>query len=301
MKIIFLALAGISFLAITATARCSENSALIQYHSFSAALNEKSDTLRRKYFYKYDLELKKDEVALIKYASLEYAVSIYARSTSGDTLGSIEIPKYYSDKGSHLAFLFKPADSGHFQILFTSKDSLEKGKFTVDYAIFNSSESAFDDNWEFCRKLDYIMQHSATDFQFIAGDNSKDFSLTNTRNTDVYLVTPSVCEIEYFTSDVYVCGILEKINLEKCHQKMKELDYEIKQCLSPSWKITEMKREDVRPLYRERFEKETDYILTGLAKGDMNEYHRDRNITYVVRLLVEKDLLSGYDLKIIIE
>jgi hypothetical protein len=102
----------------------SGNPALIQYHSFSSQLDSKSDTLRRKYFQIHEMNLQPDEMVLIKYISFNFAVSLYVRSASGDTVGSVEIPKYYSDKGSHLAYLFKQEKGGRYQFLFTSKDSL---------------------------------------------------------------------------------------------------------------------------------------------------------------------------------
>ncbi len=296
-KIVLLFSLAIFFLSTNASA----NDAIIQYHSFSGELNEKSDTLHRKFFYKHTIDLQKGEMVLVKCSSRDYAVSLCVRSSSGDTLGGVEIPKYYNDKGSYLSYLFKPAGSGKYQLLFTSKDSLEKGKFAVQYATFNTDQFPFDDNGEFCYKLDYMMQQSASDFQFVVHDEVKEFSLTHTRTTDYYLVTPSKCEIEYFTSDVYICTLFERLDLEKCIQKMKEMDYEIKKCLTPEWKISEMKRDDVRPMFRERFEKEYDYVLPGNAVGDMNVFHRDRSIKYSVRLLIEKDLASGYDLRIILE
>lgn len=278
-----------------------QNKPIIQYHSFSGELNEKTDTLHRKYIYKFNLDVQKGEMVLVKSSSLDFAVSLCVRNSAGDTLGGVEIPKYYHEKGSYLSYLFKPAAEGKYQLLFTSKDSYEKGKFTVNYAGFNPDQTPFDDNAELCEKLMYMIQHSGTDFQFVVKGETKDFSLTHTRTTDYYLVTPSKCEIEYFTSDAYVCTMLEQVNLEKCIQTMKETDYEIKHCLTPAWKISELKRDDVRPMYKERFEKEYDYVLPGLAAGDMNEFHRDRSFNYSIRLLIEKDLVSGYDLKIILE
>lgn len=275
--------------------------AIVSYRSFNSQLNDKSDTLHRKYFYKVDQQLKKDEMALVKYSSPDYAVSVYVRSSSGDTLGKVEIPKYYHEKGSYLTYLFKPADDGQYQFLFTSKDSMETGKYTVHFAFFNSSENSFDDNWEFCQKLDYLIQHSATDFQFITGEPAKGFSLTNTRTTDYYLETPSKCEIEYFTGDVYVCTILEKINLEKCIQKMKEMDFEIKRCITPEWKLSEKKIDDVSEINKPRFEKEQDYKLFGRPVDDHNDFHEKNNLKYSVRFLIEKDLVSGYDFMIILE
>jgi hypothetical protein len=279
----------------------SGNPPLVQYHSFSGQLDSKSDTLRRKYFHIEELNLQADEMMLVKYSSLDYAVSLYVRGSSGDTLGSVDIPKYYSDKGSHLTYLFKQSKGGRFQLLLTSKDSLETGKFTVHLASFNTSSNPFDDNWEFCQKLDYLLQQSPTDFQFVTGEKAKGFSLTNTRNTDLYLVTPSTCEIEYFTSDVYVCTLLQNMNLEKCIQKMKEMDYEIKQCLSPEWKISEKRRDDVTEINRARFEKELDYKLPGRSPDDHNEFHEKANLKSSVRLLIEKNLSGDYDLKIILE
>jgi hypothetical protein len=301
MKKIFNLLILNLFLFCNGFAQSSGNAAIVRYYSFNSQLNEQSDTLKRKFIYKYELELQKDEKVLVKYVSPDYAVSLYVRSKTGDTLGSIDIPKYFTDKGSHLTYLFKPATGGRYELLFTSKDSLEKGKFTFHLAFFNASQNPYDDNWEFCQRLDYLLQHSATDFQFITGEKAKGVSLTNTRMTDYYLETPSECEIEYFTGNVYVCTILEKMNLEKCIQKMKEMDYEIKKCLTPEWKKYEKRLEDVKEMNRERFEKELDYKLFGKPADDHNEFHEANNLKYSVRFLIEKDLASGYDFKIILE
>ncbi len=282
-------------------AQSSGNGALVQYKSFNSQLNEKSDTLHRKYFYTYDIEIQKDEQVLIKYVSPEYAVALFVRNAKRDTVGEVAIPKYFTDKGSHLTYLFKPEAAGKYQFLFTSKDSVEKGPYTIHLATFNPVQNSFDDSWEFCQKLDYLVQQSATDFQFVTKGVAKGFSLTNTRTTDYYLEQVSKCEIEYFTSDVYVCTILENINLEKCIQKMKEMDYEIKKCLTPEWKISEKRPEDVTEMNRERFQKELDYKLVGKPADDHNEYHEKYNLKYSVRFLIEKNLAGGNDLKIILE
>jgi len=274
---------------------------LIHYHTLTSQLTSKSDTLKRKYLQKYEMDLEKGDMLLVKYSSPEYAVSVYMRNSKGDTLGSVPIPRYYNDKGSYLTYLFKPADGGHYNLLLTSKDSLETGKFVAHFAVFNPTKNEFNADAEFCERLDYILQQSATDFWFIAGENSKDFSLTNTRITDYYLWTPSKCLIEHFTNDVYVCTILENINLETCNQKMKEINYEIKQCTNPQWKITEKRREDVSEMNRARFEKELDYQLTGKPDEDHNEVHEKYNLKYSIRQLIEKNLSGNYDLKIIIE
>jgi len=301
MKKLFLIIPLITGFCFSAHSQSAGNDALIRYKSVNSQLNEKSDTLRRKYYYKYEFDLQKDEIALVKYSSPDYAVSLYIRSSSGDTLNSVLIPKYFGDKASRIAHVFRQSSGGHYQLLLTSKDSLEKGPFAMHLAISNPSQTPFDEDWEFCQKLDYLLQNSATDFHFITGPKAKGFSLTNTRTTDLYLVTPSVCEIEYFTTDVYVCTILEKMNLEKCIQKLKELDYEIKKCLTPEWKISEKKLENVPELNRPRFEKEIDYRLLGKPADDHNEYHEKYNLKYSVRFLIEKDPATGYDFKIIIE
>ena len=290
------------FLIATGTAyHAATADSIIKFHSFQGELNDRSDTLHRKYVYSYMLEVANGEMVYIKCSSRDYAVSLCVRTQKGDTLGGIEVPKYYNDKGSYLAYLFQPQSGGNYQLLFTSKDSLEKGKFSVSYGRFNPDQNPFDDRGEFCDMIRYLIQHSAADFQFIVREEVKEFSLTRTRLTDYYLVTPSKCEIEYFTSDVYVCTVVERLSLEKCIQKMKELDYEIKQCLTPQWKITEKKREEVREMYRERFEKEYDYVLYGKTDGDMNEFHQEKNIQFAIHLLIEKNLASGYDLRIILE
>ncbi len=277
------------------------NENLVKYRSFNSQLDAKSDTLHRRFFQKETIELEPNEMALIKYTSPEFAVSLFVRNSKGDTLGSVEIPRYFSSSGSFLTYLFKQSQGGTYQLLFTSKDTIEKGKFTVHIATYDKDKFEFDDDWEFCQKLDYLMQHSATDFQFVAGEKAKEFSLTNTRTTDDYLWTPSKCEIEYFTSDVYVCTLLENINLEKCIQKVKEIDYEIKKCISAEWKASERRREDVSEMNRPRFEKELDYKLLGKPIDDHNTFHEKFNLKYSIRLLIEKDLASGYDLKIILE
>ena len=89
--------------------------------------------------------------------------------------------------------------------------------------------------------------------------------------------------------------------LEKCIQKMKEIDYEIKKCLSPEWKISEKRAEDVSELNRGRFQKERDYKLFGKPVDDHNVYHEKNNLKYSARLLIEKNLAGGNDLKIILE
>ena len=277
------------------------SSANIQYHSFSSQLDAKSDTAHRKSFYKSEVDLKVGEMILVKYSSKEYAVALFVKSMKGDTVGSVEIPKYYSTSGSHLEYLFKPASLGHYQFLFTSKDSLEKGKFTIHYANFDSIQNAFDADWEFCQKLDYLMQHSATDFQFVTGPKTPGFSLTNTRTTEYYLDDAAKCEIEYFTSDVYVSTFLEKMNLEKCTQRMKELDYEIKQCISPQWKITTPRIEEINEINKARFEREIDYKLFGKPADDHNEIHEKLNLKYSIRLMIEKNIAGDYDLKIVLE
>lgn len=282
-------------------AQNAANGAIIQFHSFNGQLDAKSDTARKKFYYKDELNLQKGEMVLVKYSSAEYAVALFVRNMKGDTLGSVDIPKYYSTTGSHLAYLFKPASAGRYQFLFTSKDSLEKGKFTVHYANFDSIQKAFDTDWEFCQKLDYIMQHSATDFQFITGPKTPGFSLTNTRTTDYYLDDAAKCEIEYFTSDVYVSTFLEKMNLEKCIQRMKELDYDIRQCLSPQWKISTPRIEEVNEINKARFERETDYKLFGKPVDDHNEIHEKLNLKYSIRLMIEKNISGDYDLKIVLE
>ena len=282
-------------------AQSSGNGPIVKYKSFNSQLNEKSDTLKRKYYFKYDIDIQKDERILIKYISPDFAVSVYVRNMKGDTLGSVEIPKYFTDKGSHLAYLFKPDATGKYQFLFTSKDTMETGKYSVHLATFNPVQNAFDDSWEFCQKLDYMVQQSATDFQFITSGKAKGFSLTNTRTTDYYLEQVSKCEIEYFTSDVYICTVLENINQEKCIQKIKEMDYEMKKCITPEWKVSEKRREDVREMNRERFVKELDYKLPGKPDDDHNDFHEKYNLKYSVRFLIEKNLSSGYDFKIILE
>jgi hypothetical protein len=219
----------------------------------------------------------------------------------GDTLGSVEIPKYYSTTGSYLAYLFKPASPGRYQFLFTSKDSLEKGKYTIHFATFDSIQNAFDESWELCERMNYLMQHSATDFQFITGPKTEGFSLTNTRKTDYYLDDAAKCEIEYFTSDVYVATFLTKMNLEKCLQRMKELDYEIKKCLSPEWKLSERRIEEINEINKPRFQKELDYKLFGRPADDHNETHERLNLKYSIRLMIEKNIAGDFDLKIVLE
>src|SRR6185369_2780563 len=88
------------------SAQNAANGAIIQYHSFSGQLDAKSDTAHKKSYYKDELNLQKGEMILVKYSSAEYAVALFVRSMKGDTLGSVEIPKYYSTTGSHLAYLF---------------------------------------------------------------------------------------------------------------------------------------------------------------------------------------------------
>jgi hypothetical protein len=274
---------------------------IIQYRSFNGRLDAKSDTAHHKFFFKDEMNLKQGEMILVKYSSPEYAVAIYVRSIKGDTLGSVEIPKYYSTTGSYLAYLFKPPSAGRFQFLFTSKDSLEKGPFTVHYATFDSLQKAFDSDWEFCEKLDYLMQHSATDFHFITGPKTPGFSLTNTRTTDYYLEDAAKCEIEYFTSDVYVSTFLTQMNLEKCIQRMKELDYQIRQCITPEWKITQARIEEINAINKPRFERETDYRLYGKPADDHNEVHEKLNLKYSIRLMIEKNISGDFDLKIVLE
>ena len=301
MKKQLLFIAFIILLFSNGFAQGSGNGALVRYKSFNSQLTEKSDTLHRKYFYKYDIDILKDEQVLIKYVSPEYAVALVVRTEKGDTIGGVDIPKYFTEKGSHLTYLFKPKAAGKYQFLFTSKDTIEKGPYTFHLATFNPVQNSFDDSWEFCQKLDYLLQQSATDFQFVTGGQAKGFSLTNTRTTDYYLDQVSKCEIEYFTSDVYVCTILDNINLEKCIQKMKEMDYEIKKCLSPEWKISEKRPEDVSELNRGRFQKELDYKLSGKPADDHNSSHEKYNLKYFVRFLIEKNLAGGNDFKIILE
>jgi hypothetical protein len=299
-KTFFLFLLG-ALLTMNGKAQNPGNENIIQYRSFSSQLDAKSDTAHRKSFYKDELDLKQGEKLFVKYSSPEYAVALFIRNMKGDTLGGVDIPKYFSTTGSHLAFLFRPPSAGHYQVLLTSKDSLEKGKFTVHYAIFDSVEKAFDEEWSFCEKLNYLMQHSATDFQFITGPKTAGFSLTNTRTTDYYLEDAAKCEIEYFTSDVYVSTFLEKMNLERCIQKMKELDYEIRKCISPQWKITERRIEEISEINKSRFERETDYRLYGKPVDDHNDVHEKLNLKYSVRLMIEKNISGDYDLKIVLE
>ncbi len=299
MKKIFLSVLLSIFFIDNSSAQNS--TAIIQYHSFSSQLDAKSDTAHKRSYYKAELDLKKGEMVLVKYSSPEYAVALFVKSMKGDTLGRVDIPKYNNANGSYLAYLFKPVSPGHYQLLFTSKDSLEKGKFTVHYANFDSIQNAFDSEWEFCQKLDYLMQHSSTDFQFVTGPKKEGFSLTNTRTTEYYLEDAAQPEIEYFTSDVYVSTFLQKMNLEKCIQRMKELDYEIRQCISPQWKITNPRIEEINEINKPRFERETDYKLFGKPADDHNELHEKQNLKYSIRLMIEKNIGGDFDLKIVLE
>ena len=140
---------------------------MIKYQSFQAELNDKSDTLHKKFIYNYPIDVLKGEKIYIKCSSKDFAVSLCVRNQSGDTLGEVEVPQYYSDKGSYLSYLFEPQSTGKCQLLFTSKDIQEKGKFKVNYARFNPDGFPFDDNGEFCTLLNYLVQQSATDFRFI--------------------------------------------------------------------------------------------------------------------------------------
>lgn len=257
---------------------------LIQFHSVSGQLHNRSDKLSNGCYYTYlQFYMAKGDMVHFTYSSKDFSTAFYVRDSTGRVSGKEDDAPFYKNVGSQLVIPFRAEQAGPYYFIFSTKTPAATGAFTVDLFYYNKRPDSITTRHSFCEKLQYLLLHNPVAFEFIRENRARD-ALVDRYVPAVMLDTASANEIiRNPTYQLYRTSWPPSENLAQLQQQYRYLQQRIISCL-PKARQKSFTAAELSASEKASFIARTDFTESGSILGDLHTHHKIEKIKYRISL-----------------
>ena len=265
---------------------------MIWYESHDIELKSTSPQDKKGCYYEcISKNLQRGDKFFISYQPAAFAAAAYIKDPNGHVLNMI------NNNASTLPFAafnftFTAAEEGLYEFYFTTLKPHEKGNAGIQLFWAHDKKIRIDPLWTSCQKLDFLLKLSHTNFEFVPVNVNHAYpDVGKVLYCNLFFEAPAVIEGLKNAGGPRTYRVVYSVDvgLESSKMIMKQVDDQLRKCMSNDWTIEETAKGAGKP-------EEITYTRKGDCSYEFNPLHKQMHVQDKICLKTIKSGIDVYDI-----